>query len=102
MRASLKVACPLKTYLNPLTRLKVTIYVRGGLFSKEIFLTRAKLNCVESNPGLHWFGLPCSMSLVRELAPLSRPLIKKTKIDHDLVARVFSRFRRFACFYFEF
>ena len=51
MRASLKVACPLKTYLHPLTRLNVTIYVRGGLFSKEIFLTRAKLNCVESNPG---------------------------------------------------
>lgn len=96
MRASLKVACPLKTYLHPLTRLNVTIYVRGGLFSKEIFLIRAKLNCVESNPGLHWFGVLCSVSLVQELAPLSRPLIRKTKIDHDLVARVFSRFRRFA------
>ena len=38
----------------------------------------------------------------RKLAPLSQPIRCKTKTNHDLAARVFSRFRNFGCFYFEF
>ena len=38
----------------------------------------------------------------RKHALLSQPITCKTITDHNLVARVFPRFRRFACFYFEF
>ena len=38
----------------------------------------------------------------RILTPLSEPITCKTKTSHDLVTRVFPRFRQFGCFYFEF
>ena len=46
------------------------------------------------------FTLSCNWS--RKLAPLSRPIRCKTKTKHNLVTRVFPRFRQFGCFYFEF
>ena len=38
----------------------------------------------------------------KKLASLSRPIRCKTTINHDLVARIFLPFGRFACFYSEF
>ena len=55
-----------------------------------------------SNPGLLWL---CFFSLCdwsrKTLATLSTNQFK-TKTNHDLVARVFPRFRQFVCLYFEF
>ena len=38
----------------------------------------------------------------RKLAPLFQPIGCKTKAYHDLVARVFPRFKQFGCFEFDF
>ena len=62
---------------------------------------RTILNCVESNSGLHWFCITSLCDWSRKLAPLSKAITCKTKSNHDLVARVFPRFWRFVCFYFE-
>ena len=40
--------------------------------------------------------------LKKKLAPRFQPIRCKTNTNHDLVARVFPRFRRFGCCYFEF
>ena len=48
------------------------------------------------------FTLLCSMIGPKKLASLSRPIRCKTTINHDLVARIFLPFGRFACFYSEF
>ena len=53
---------------------------------------------VESNLGLHRFCFTSLCDWFRKLAPLSRPIRYKTKANYDLVARVFPRFRQFACF----
>ena len=57
---------------------------------------------VKSNPWFHWFALLCSVIGPEKLASISQPIRYKTKTNHDLVARVFPRFRQFACFCFEF
>ena len=49
-----------------------------------------------------WFCFTSLRDWSRKLAPLSPPIRFKTKTDCDLVARVFPRFRQFACFCFEF
>ena len=36
----------------------------------------------------------------KKLVPLSQPIRCKTKTHHDLVVRVFARFRQLVCFYF--
>ena len=59
------------------------------------------LKCVESNSGLYWFCITSLCDWSRKLAPLSKSITCKTKSNHDLVARVFPRFWRFVCFYFE-
>ena len=38
----------------------------------------------------------------KKLTPLAQPIRFNTKTNHDLVARVFPRFRLFARFYFKF
>ena len=40
--------------------------------------------------------------LVKKVTQLSQPIRCKSKTNHDLVARVFPRFRQFGYFYFEF
>ena len=40
--------------------------------------------------------------LSRKLASLCKNIRYKTKTNHELVARVFPRFRQFGCFYLEF
>ena len=62
---------------------------------------RTILNCVESNSGLHWFCITSLCDWSRKLTPLFKAITCKTKSNHDLVARVFPRFWRFVCFYFE-
>ena len=57
---------------------------------------------VKSNLWFHWFALLCSVIGPEKLASISQPIRYKTKTNHDLVARVFPRFRQFACFCFEF
>ena len=58
---------------------------------------------VESNPRMHWFCFTSLMWLVKKkLALRFQPIRCKTNTSHDFVARVFPRFRRFGCFYFEF
>ena len=46
--------------------------------------------------------LPSICDWARNLAPLYQPIICKIETNHDLVARVFPRFREFGCFHFEF
>ena len=46
--------------------------------------------------------LPSICDWSRNLAPLYQPIICKIETNHDLVARVFPRFREFGCFHFEF
>ena len=57
-----------------------------------------------SKSDLEWlcfyFPSPCDWS--KKLTLPSQPIRCKTKTNHDLVARVFPRFRHVACFYFEF
>ena len=49
-----------------------------------------------------WFALLCSVIGPEILSlSLSQPIRCKTSTNHDLVARVFPRLRRLACFYFE-
>ena len=51
---------------------------------------------------IYWFCFTSLRDWSRKLAPLSPPIRFKTKTNCDLVARVFPRFRQFACFCFEF
>ena len=49
------------------------------------------------------FYLLCSViGSERKLAPLFQPIRGKNKTYHDLVARVFPRFKQFGCFEFDF
>lgn len=47
------------------------------------------------------FTLLCDWSGNLESLSLSQPISCKASTNHDLVARVFPRLRRLACFYFE-
>ena len=57
---------------------------------------------MQSDVGLHRCNLASLCYWSRKLAPFSQPIRCKTKTNHDLVFRVFPRFRRGACFSFEF
>ena len=48
-----------------------------------------------------WFCFILFCNWSRILVQLSQPIKCKTETNHDLVARVFPRFRRFGCFYFS-
>ena len=61
--------------------------------NRVIFQLSAK-----SDPRLRWFCVNPLCDWSRKLAPLSQPMTCKTKTNHDLVARVFPRFRQFAFF----
>ena len=51
----------------------------------------------------HWFLLYYTLcDLSRNLAPPSQPIRCKTKINLDLVTRVFPRLTPFTCIFFEF
>ena len=52
---------------------------------------------VETNLGVHWFWFTLFCDWSRKLASLTRPVSCKT---NNLVARVFPRLRRWACFHF--
>ena len=54
---------------------------------------------VESNPWLNWFCLTTVCDWSRKFAPISQPIKCKTKIDRDVVTRVFPRYREFACLF---
>ena len=54
---------------------------------------------VESNPWLDWFCLTTVCDWSRKFAPISQPIKCKTKIDRDVVTRVFPRYREFACLF---
>ena len=56
---------------------------------------------VENTPGCIGFAFLSSVIGPKELAPLSQPIMCKTKANHDLVTRVFPRFGPFTV-YFEF
>ena len=53
------------------------------------------------NLRLHWFCSALSLSQ-KTRATLFQPIRCKTKINHNLVARVFPRFRQFGCVHFDF
>ena len=57
---------------------------------------------LQSNMGLYWFFSTLLYDWSKKLASLSRPIRCKITINHDLVARIFLPFGRFACFYSEF
>ena len=48
---------------------------------------------VQSNPELRWICLTISFDWSRKLAPSSRPIRCKAKINRDLITRVFPRVR---------
>ena len=52
---------------------------------------------IQGNPGLHRFRFTSLCDWSRELASLSLPIRRKTKANHNLVARVFPRLRQFGC-----
>lgn len=56
----------------------------------------------DCNLGLVWYCVAPHCDWSRKLAPLSQPIRCKTKTNQELVARVFSRVRKFRCFSFEF
>ena len=51
---------------------------------------------------IYWFCFTSFRDWSRKLAPLSPPIRFKTETNCDLVARVFPRFRQFACFALSF
>ena len=51
---------------------------------------------------LHCFCFTSHCYWCRKLASLPRPIRCKSKTNHDLVARIFPRFRQFGSFYSEF
>ena len=61
-------------------------------------IRQLSLNRVKSFPGLHWFCFTSLCDWSRKLTPLSQPIRCKTKTKHDLLARVFPRFRMFGRF----
>ena len=83
--------------------------LRMGAFSIECRKTRTKeimteskskfQLSVESNPWLDWFCLTTVCDWSRKFAPISQPIKCKTKIDRDVVTRVFPRYREFACLF---
>lgn len=54
-------------------------------FPRYIPLDRVLFNSVESNPALHWFCFIWLCDWCRKLVPLSQPIGRKTKTNHDLV-----------------
>ena len=54
-------------------------------FPRYIPLDRVLFNSVESNPALHWFCFIWLCDWSRKLVPLSQPIGRKTKTNHDLV-----------------
>ena len=59
--------------------------------------------CAKMNPRLHWFSLTLLCDWSRKLVPRSQPIRckAKAKTHHDVVARVFPRFRKFGWFCFK-
>ena len=57
---------------------------------------------VESNSELLWFWFLSFSDWSRRLPLLPQPIRFKTKINRDMVTRVFPRFRQFASFHLEF
>ena len=57
---------------------------------------------IRDNLGLHGSFFTSLSDCSRKFAPLSKPIRCKTQTNHDLVNRVFPRFRQFNCLYFEF
>lgn len=64
-------------------------------FSTQIFKSVSKVTEIA-------LVLPSICDWSRNLAPLYQPIICKIETNHDLVSRVFPRFREFGCFHFEF
>ena len=56
----------------------------------------------QSSLKLHCFCFTSHFYWCRKLASLPRPIRCKSKTNHDLVARIFPRFRQFGSFYSEF
>ena len=57
---------------------------------------------IRDNLGLHGSFFTSLRDCSRKFAPLSKPIRCKTQTNHDLVNRVFPRFRQLNCLYFEF
>ena len=57
---------------------------------------------VERNPWLLCFCYTSLFDWSRKLGRPSQPIRYKIKTNHDLIPRVFPRFRQFGCHYFEF
>ena len=57
---------------------------------------------IRDNLELHGFFFTSLRDCSRKFVPLSKPIRCKTQTSHDLVNRVFPRFRQFNCLYFEF
>ena len=54
---------------------------------------------IKSDAGLLWFCFTSLCDWSRKLVSQSQPIKCKTKTKHDLVTRVFPRFKEVACFY---
>ena len=54
---------------------------------------------IKSDAGLLWFCFTSLCDWSKKLVSQSQPIKCKTKTKHDLVTRVFPRFKEVACFY---
>ena len=57
---------------------------------------------VDNNLGLFWFWLTLLSDWSKKLTPSSQPIRYRTKNKRGMVIRVFPRFKKLACFNFEF